>query len=97
MEIYKQYAELKLQAELLDEQMKSVKEQIMSDMRSRLVSSEKHDYGSFTIASRKTYKYSKNVELMEESVKIAKIEEVERGIADVEEINYLTFKSPKLV
>lgn len=92
MEIYKQYAELMQASKAIDTQLDEIKAQIVEDMKSRQAKSEKHEYGTFTLASRKKISYSENIKTLEESVKIAKIEEEEKGIATIEMTEFLTFK-----
>lgn len=79
MEIYKQYADLVAQANMLDYQITELKTKIVEDMKSRDAKSEK-------------LSYSNNIKELENSVKIAKIEEEEKGIATVEMTEFLTFK-----
>lgn len=92
MEIYKQYADLMQQSKALDTQLEEVKAQIVEDMKTREVKTEKHEFGTFTMTSRKKVSYSDNIKELENSVKIAKIEEEEKGIATIETTEFLTFK-----
>ena len=92
MEIYKQYAELVAQANMLEYQITELKAKIVEDMKSRDTKSEKHEYGTFTMTSRKKVSYTYKIKELENSVKIAKIEEEEKGLATIETTEFLTFK-----
>lgn len=93
MEIYKQYAELVQASKAIETQLDELKAKIVEDMKSREVKSEKQEFGTFTITSRKKISYSENIKELENSVKIAKIEEEEKGIATIEQTEFLTFKA----
>ncbi len=92
MEIYKQYAELVQASKILETQLDELKAQIVEDMKTREVKSDKQEFGTFTLASRKKVSYSENIKTLENSVKLAKIEEEEQGIATIEQTEFLTFK-----
>ncbi len=52
--------------------------------------------GSFTVAHRTTYEFSKAVKALEEKVKIAKTKEQQKGTAKVKsETSYLVYTEPK--
>jgi len=93
MEIYKQYAELVQASKAIETQLEELKVKIVEDMKNREVKSDKQEFGTFTISSRKKISYSENIKTLENSVKLAKIEEEEKGIATIEQTEFLTFKA----
>jgi hypothetical protein len=93
MEIYKQYAELVQASKAIETQLDELKAKIVEDMKTREVKSDKQEFGTFTLASRKKVSYSDNIKELENSVKLAKIEEEEQGIATIEQTEFLTFKA----
>jgi len=51
--------------------------------------------GSFTLAYRSLWTYSKAVKKIEERLKIAKVKEQQKGTAKATEISYLVYNEPK--
>ncbi len=94
MDLYKEYAVLKAEQHLLEDKISEVNKKIVEDMASRETSESDTVWGKFTIATKKRYEYSDKVADLEERVKLAKLDEQERGKAKVVESNYLVF-SPK--
>lgn len=89
---YKQYADIKLQIRFLEERAEELNKEIVADMQDNKVEKVETEFGKFTICTKKTWKFSPKVKSLEEKVKLAKIDEQERGIAKAEESNYLLFK-----
>lgn len=67
-----------------------LKEQVIDEMKVEGLDSYKTDYGSFSIGRRKSYTYTAAVKALEEQVKIKKVEEEEKGLADVKVTEYLS-------
>lgn len=92
MDIYEQYALLKAQEASIGDKIDAMKVKIIEDMKKRNKTKDENSWGKFSIASKKTYTYSKKVVKLEEEVKILKNTEVEKGIAKAKETNYLLYK-----
>jgi hypothetical protein len=91
-EILKQYAEVKRAIKALEDQESLLKEAVMVELDKNKVDKAETAYGKFTIGVRKSYVYSPKVALLKEKVKLAELEEVEKGIAEAKETKYLVFK-----
>jgi len=92
IQIFKDYAEVKRQISALEEQAKLLQGAVMQELEKSGKTKEETEFGRFSIASRKNYKYSPKVEELEEKVELAKIKEREKGIAKVTETHYLMYK-----
>lgn len=53
------------------------------------------EFGKATVARRSYYTYSDAVTKLEEEVKLKKVEEVEKGVAEESVTEYILFKEPK--
>lgn len=93
MDIYKEYASLKAKKESIEEEIAKINEAIVDDMKTRKVTKEESKWGKFTICAKKTFKYSAKVTKLEDSIKMLKFEEQEKGIAKAKESHYLLFKT----
>lgn len=96
IELLKDYASLKRQMAALEEQEKVLKVAVMAELEKNKLDKAETEFGRFSLATRKNYSYSGKVEEMEEKVKLAKLKEVEKGVARVNETHYLLFKEPKI-
>ena len=65
----KKYAELKIMAKALDEQMEELKPSIREHMMSQGIDKLPTSVGTFTLGERTTWKYSKNVENLQKQEK----------------------------
>ena len=92
MNLYKQYAQIKKDLELLQNEESILRDAILQDMRDKKVIKEKFEFGQFTVGCRKSYTYSTKIKDMEDKVTIAKIKEVEKGKAKFKETNYVVYK-----
>ena len=95
MNLYKEYASLKLEKDLIEERISDINKAIVEDMGSRKVLKEESDFGKFTICTKKSYKYSAKVTLLEEKIKVEKFKEQEKGIAKLSESHYLLYSNKK--
>ena len=93
--MYEQYAKIKKEIEVLETIADDLKKKIVADMKERNMPKQQEAYGSFTLVKKAKYIYSDEVKKIEDIVKMAKIEEEEKGIAQIEETEYLTFKAVK--
>lgn len=90
--LLKKYAEIKRSKKELEEEEKLLKEQIEGAMEYEGKDREETAYGTFTLAHRTYWTYTDKVKDLEEKVKIKKVEEEEKGIAQPKEKAYLVFK-----
>ena len=94
-ELYKKYVDLRFQLRDLEEKEKSLKEEILADLQNNKVDKVETDFGAFTVCKKLSWSYSPAIKSKEEGLKIAKLKEQERGIAESSETNYLMFKEKK--
>lgn len=93
MDTLKKYAALRSKIEALQNEELELKAEILEYLQKQKLEKVESDYGKFTVASRRNYKYSDRVAELEEKVKMAKDKEVQKGIAKESITNYLVFKS----
>ena len=74
---------------------KAIKASLIEELKANKLAFADTEYGKAKIARRPYYTYSKVVEAMEEQVKLKKIEEVEKGIAEESVTEYILFKELK--
>lgn len=94
-DLFKQLVEVKNTIKALQEQEDALKGKIIDELKNNNIDKLENDLGKFTIANRTSYTYSEKVQGMEEKVKLAKLKEVEKGIAEVSITNYLLYTAPK--
>ena len=92
---YARLAELKAIQKEAKEEEELIKAELIEDMKDRGSKTDKTVYGVFSIATRKSYKYSNKVKEMSEDLKIKQQDEIENGIAVVTENSHITFKPNK--
>ena len=90
--IYERYAEIKKTKKLLEEEEKELAKEILEKIDDR----ERFTFGTFTRATKTSYKYSDKVNSLKEEVKMVEIDEREQGIAKEVKSHYLLFTSPKM-
>lgn len=93
IELLKQYADIKNQIKSLEDQESFLKTAILEELDKNKMDKAETAFGKFTKATKITYIYSPKVNEMEEKVKLAKLKEVEKGIAEEKKTEYLLFKS----
>jgi len=91
-ELFKEYADLKIQIKSLEEKSKELEPKVLEQMQVEEVEQVKSDFGTFSITKRKSWKYSENVKMAEDAVKAQKSLEEKEGIATFEEKQGLMFK-----
>ena len=94
-ELLKEYVKLETKFKELEEQKKALREEIVQAMRKEKMEKVETDFGSFTICYKSSYAYTDAIKKLEDKVKIAKIKEQEKGIAEKTTSEYLLFKAPK--
>ena len=70
----------------------TIKALLLTEMANAGTVKESFDFGSLSVSSRKTYKYSDAITKMEEKIKIKKDDEVKQGIAEVKVTEFITFR-----
>lgn len=90
--ILQEYADVKRKIKELEKQEKDLKPLVMDEVSKSGEKTVKKEYGSFTLASRKSWEYSDIVAQKDEELKILKVNEQENGTAKAKESAYLTFK-----
>ncbi len=92
-ELFKEYSEIKNSIKELELRADNVSKLITDEMNEAKADKIESDYGSFYFTTRKSWKYSENVDIMLNAVKVQKKIEEEKGVATFEENKSLTFKS----
>lgn len=90
--ILKRYAEVKRAIKSLEDEELLLKEAVLQELEKNKVDKAETAYGKFTIGVRKSYIYSDRIAVLKEKVKMAELNEVEKGLAEVKETKYLVFK-----
>lgn len=87
------YLQVRTQREALEAEERDLRQAILTDLVSnKLEKIESDVFGSFTVAHKKSWKYSPAVVKVEERLKIIKFKEQEKGIAQAVESEYLLYK-----
>lgn len=89
-------AAIAVQLKELEDKERALKLQIMSEMKAEGVDTYKSDVGTVSHVTRKSYTYSEAVDKLNEQLKLKKVEEEERGIADVKITEYVQINLPKV-
>lgn len=90
--IYKEYADVRHELEVLETKRDYLKNEILRDLKRQKVDKVEGEYGKFTVCQKKNWIYSKKLSALEENLKIQKVEEQEKGIAKAEVTEYITYK-----
>lgn len=93
--LLKQYSDLRSKIAALETEESILKTKIVEEMATSGEEKVESDYGTFTMAHRKSWKYSSKVGDIEEKLKIQKFTEQEKGIAKSTETPYLIYKGVK--
>ena len=95
-DLLQQYANLKEQERVIAEEIAKINPLVLAEIDAAGADKvEAKGIGTFSKASRKTWKFSKEVELAEEGLEELKRQEKADGTATVTEKPYLLFKAPK--
>jgi hypothetical protein len=92
LELLKEYAEISKTIALLEKQKEEKKDLVLASLKENAVDTYRSEFGTFSIGTRKTYKYTEVTDRLVEAVKISKKLEEENGTAEVKETEYLTFR-----
>jgi len=95
--LVKQLSEVAQERKELEVKEKALKEALIEELHETGKDFADTEYGKATIARRSYYKYSEVIDKLEAEVKIKKVEEVEKGIAEESVTEYILFKEPMIV
>ena len=95
-QLFIQYSALAEQLKTLEKVKDDLRSQIIADMAGDAIEKAETEYGIFTVASRAVFKYTEAVKKLEEKVKLAKIKEEQKGIAERSETKYLVYSKIKI-
>lgn len=90
--VFAEYAEVKRKIASLQETEELLKIAVLDEMQSNQVVKEEFEFGKFSLASNKIWKYTSKIDDLDEKLKLAKIREQEKGIAKAKETKYVVFK-----
>lgn len=89
----KELAQLSAEAAVLEAKIKEIKLKLIDEFKANKISNYKTDYGSFSLGQRRSYSYTDAVKKLEEEVKLKKVDEEERGLAEVKISEFITVRS----
>lgn len=89
---YARYAEIVAIQKQLDDELQELKDQITGYMLGQDIRQLETSVGKFTLAERAQWKYTANIDALNEQVKKQKKLEEEQGQAKASTLRYLTFK-----
>lgn len=94
-ELFQKYAELKLKVKELETEMSEISPDILAEIIEAGVDKVEMDAGQFIIESRKTWKFSDDLENLKVEIKNKEKEEMATGVAEFEEKKFLKFLGKK--
>lgn len=98
-EIFEQYASIKNQIKVLKEQEDELNKQVLAEMEANGIVKANSDFGTFSVVSRKTYKFSgeaeKLIQKYKECINGVEITAKEKGMAEEQISNSLRFQNVK--
>lgn len=92
--LYRSYIDLNDQIIALEAQRDGIRTRIVEAMTADGVTKDSTPLGTFSVAHKTTWIYSKAVEALDQKLKIKKIQEQKKGIATVARNPYLLFRVP---
>ncbi len=87
-----QLAALVAKQKAIEAEIVELKLKLIDEMKASDIASYKTDYGTFTMGQRKTYLYTDDVKKLEDAVKIKKVEEEEKGLAQVKVSEFISVR-----
>ncbi len=93
--LYKEYVELNAKFAELEKQKEVLREAILLDLEKNKIEKIETDFGSFTVCKKTSWKYTEKISKIEDRLKIARIQEQNKGIATSTTSNYLLYKENK--
>ena len=95
-QLFSDYAKLDAEFKELEFKKSALKTAILEKMKENKLEKAESLYGKFTIAERISWIYSAKIKKLEESLKLAKVKEEQRGKAEAKKTEFLVFTAPKL-
>lgn len=89
--LLKQYQALREKREGIEAEEALLKAEIVASLKKAGIEKTETNWGTFTIASRTSYKYSEKVKALEEKVKLAKVKEEQKGTATPSVTEYMVY------
>lgn len=93
--IYKTLADLLALQKDIEAKVQEAKQTLLAEMEANGEEKVQTEYGSFTVASRKSYTYTDAVKKLEEKVKLAKVKEEQTGTATKKITQYIVYSNKK--
>lgn len=97
--LYLEYAELEARRDAIEERQGELKLVMLDEMRAELKEGQNGvelDVGSFTLQQKISWRFSKNTQLLEKTLKDKKAEEIAKDIAQKEKVTeYVVFRPTK--
>ena len=97
-ETFVKYAEIKNKIKSLTDEAKELESKVLKELAKENLATYQTEFGTFSVTTRKTWKYSEKFEEMESTykamLKAAQTTEQEKGIAKAEVVEGLTYRSP---
>lgn len=84
------------QSKEIEDKIAVIKTNMLAEMKADNLTTYKSDFGTVSFVTRKKYVYSDAVKKKEEEVKILKVEEEEKGIAQVSVTEFVQMNLPKV-
>jgi len=94
-DLLRRYAAARAKQDVIVAELKELSMEIVENFDAIGKTKQPTSLGTFSLASRKSWKYSPAIEEAEEVVEKMKGEEQQRGVAQYEETRYLKFSSVK--
>jgi len=92
---YEKYIEIKKQISKLEDEAEALNKKIVADMEDKGLKTLPVGEDKLTIATKLSWIYSGKVTKLDESLKILKVQEQEKGIAKAKESHYLKLSLKK--
>ncbi len=90
-----QYAEIETEYKALDFARSALRDLIVEEMQKSKLDKVESDFGLFTVARKQSWSYSPAVTKIEDRLKLAKVKEQQKGLAEAKETTYLVYKQVK--
>ena len=91
-----EYVLIEAKAKEIEEKKQSLREAILKDLQSnKMEKVESEVFGTFTVCTKVSYKYTPAIKQLAEKLAIAKIKEQDKGVAKPMESNYLLYTPNK--
>lgn len=89
--LFEKYSNLMFEIKKMDEEKNLLRANILEELKKNKMTKTETDFGIFTAASRRSYKYTEVVKKLEEKVKLQKVKEEQKGTAKEKITEYLVY------